>query len=61
MSSALSYTKRAYSLEHKKRYNIVTGEEKYIIYVLHQVRTDFPLLYVYKIVVLQAAKTINLS
>ena len=39
----ICYTIRAYSLEHKKRYNIVIiGEDKYI-YVLQQVRTDFPL------------------
>ena len=37
-----SYTIKAYSLEHKKRYNIVICEEKYI-YVLREVRRDFPL------------------
>ena len=36
------YTIRVYGLEHKKRRNIVIGEEKYI-YVLQQVRKDFPL------------------
>ena len=30
------------SLEHKKRYNIVIGEEKYI-YVLQEVQRDIPL------------------
>ena len=34
------YTSRAYSLEHKKFYNIVIGKEKYI-YVSQQVRRDF--------------------
>ena len=33
---------KAYSPEHKKRENIVSGEEKYI-YVLQQIRTGFPL------------------
>ena len=38
---SLHYTIRAYSLEHKKRQNIVIGEEeKYIIYVLQQVLVD---------------------
>ena len=41
-SAIVPYTIMAYSLEHKKRYNIVIGEEKYI-YVLQQVRRDFPL------------------
>ena len=31
-----------HGLEHKERYNIVIGEEDYI-YVLQQVRRDFPL------------------
>ena len=33
-------TIRAFSLEHKKCYNIVIGEDKYI-YVLQPVRRDF--------------------
>ena len=37
------YTVKAYSLEHKKRYNIVIGKEK-CIYGLQQVRKDFPLM-----------------
>ena len=28
--------------KHKKRHNVVIGEENYIIHVLHRVRTDFP-------------------
>ena len=35
------YTIEAFSLEHKKCYNVVTGKEKYIIYVLQKVRRDF--------------------
>ena len=34
-------TIRAYNLERKERYYIVSGEEKYIIYVLQQVCRDF--------------------
>ena len=44
------YTVKAFSLAHGKCYNIVIGKEKYIFYVLQQVRRDF-LLRVYKIVV----------
>ena len=38
-------------LEHKKRYNIVIGEEKYIFYVLQQIRVG-TFHYVYEIVLL---------
>ena len=44
------YTVKAFSLAHRKCYNIVIGKEKYMFYVLQQVRRDF-LLRVYKIVV----------
>ena len=40
MRSDFSFKIKAYSLEHKERYNIVIGEEK-CIYVLQQVRRDF--------------------
>ena len=49
--SAFLYTVKAFSLAHRKCYNIVFGKkDKYIFYVLQQVRRDF-LLRVYKCVV----------
>ena len=37
------YSIKAYNLEHKQRYNIVIGKEKYI-YILQQVRRDILVL-----------------